>query len=124
MKLNSKCFLLAALMVMGFVSGASAAVKPIAFSCYHDVPEFGPDNPENNQFGPYICKIGQFDNVEEAVAHNYSTSNVYDSWSAFVTQLNSSLEAGAQECETAGPLCTDFSIDFETSIAFISTALP
>lgn len=116
MKLNSKCFLLAALIVLGFVSGASAAVKPIAFSCYHDVPEFGPDNPENNQFGPYICKIGQFDNVEEAVAHNYSTSNVYDSWSAFVTQLNSSLEAGAQECETAGPLCTDFSIDFETSI--------
>ena len=116
MKLNSKCFLLAALIVLGFVSGASAAVKPIAFSCYHDVPEYGPDNPENIQLGPYICKIGQFDNVEEAVAHNYSTSNVYDSWSAFVTQLNSSLEAGAQECEMAGALCTGFSIDFETSI--------
>ena len=122
MKLNSSSLVLVAFFALATTVESFAATKPIAFSCYHDVPESGPDNPDNpvnpdnNQFGPYICKIGQFDNVEEAVAHNYSTSNVYDSWSAFVTQLNSSLEAGAQECEMAGALCTGFSIDFETSI--------
>lgn len=116
MKLNSKCFLLAALIVLGFVSGASAAVKPIAFSCYHDVPEYGPDNPENIQFGPYICKISQFDDVDEAVAHNYTDSEIFDSWSDLVAQLTGSLVTSAQNCEMDPNSCTGVSIDFETSI--------
>ena len=117
MKLNSKCFLLSALMVLGFVAGTSAAIKPVAFRCYQDIPEYDPDDPDGYvQFGPYVCKIGQFDNVDEAVAHNYNDSNVYDSWSALVAQLNSRLVTSAQNCEMDLMFCTGIYFDFETSI--------
>ena len=116
MKLNSRFFFWTALIGLCVAVESFAATKPVAFSCYQDIPEYDPDEPVNFQSGPYICKIGQFDSADEAVAHNYSASNVYDSWSTLVEELNTRLVTSAQNCEMDPNSCTGVSIDFETSI--------
>ncbi len=116
MKLNSRFFFWTALIGFCAVVESFAAIKPVAFRCSQYIPEPDPDDPVYIQNGPYICKISQFDDVDEAVAHNYTDSEIFDSWSDLVAQLTGSLVTSAQNCEMDPNSCTGVSIDFETSI--------
>jgi hypothetical protein len=116
MKLNSSSLVLVAFFAFATTVESFAAIKPVAFRCSQYIPEPDPDDPVYIQNGPYICKISQFDDVDEAVAHNYTDSEIFDSWSDLVAQLTGSLVTSAQNCEMDPNSCTGVSIDFETSI--------
>lgn len=116
MKLNSSSLVLVAFFALATTVESFAAIKPVAFRCSQYIPEPDPDDPVYIQNGPYICKISQFDDVDEAVAHNYTDSEIFDSWSDLVAQLTGSLVTSAQNCEMDPNSCTGVSIDFETSI--------
>lgn len=116
MKLNSSSLVLVAFFAFATTVESFAAIKPVAFRCSQYIPEPDPDDPVYIQNGPYICKISQFDDVDEAVAHNYTDSEIFDSWSDLVAQLTGSLVTSAQNCEMDPNSCTGISIDFETSI--------
>lgn len=116
MKLNSSSLVLVAFFAFATTVESFAAIKPVAFRCSQYIPEPDPDDPVYIQNGPYICKISQFDDVDEAVAHNYTDSEIFDSWSDLVAQLTGSLVTSAQNCEMEPNSCTGVSIDFETSI--------
>ena len=80
MKLSSSSLVLVAFFAFATTVESFAAIKPVAFRCSQYIPEPDPDDPVYIQNGPYICKISQFDDVDEAVAHNYTDSEIFDSW--------------------------------------------
>lgn len=81
MKLNSKCFLLAALMLLGFTSGTFAAEQVFAYSC----------GESEDGFGPIECSLGQYSSEAAAIAQGYSEGFIFSTWTALVESLNSQL---------------------------------
>ena len=86
MKLNSKCFLLAALMLLGFTSGTFAAEQVFAYSCAETEDEFG-----QGGMGPIECNIGQYSSEAAAMAQGYSEGFIFSTWPALVESMNSEL---------------------------------
>ncbi|MBQ4292331.1 MAG: hypothetical protein II752_06330, partial [Muribaculaceae bacterium] len=117
MKLNSKCFLLAALMVMGFVSGASAAEKWTGIRCYDEYPE--PSYPDEIiQTFTKVCYISQFGNQDEAIEKGFRVGDLFSVWSGtggFREKLNNEIQEAMQICSGDG-LCYGFELRFETDL--------
>ncbi|SOE79978.1 Por secretion system C-terminal sorting domain-containing protein [Fibrobacter sp. UWT3] len=117
MKLNSKCFLLAALMVWGFVSGASAAEKWTGIKCNDEYPE--PSYPDEIiQTFTKVCYISQFGNQDEAIEKGFRVGDLFSVWSGtggFREKLNNEIQEAMQICSGDG-LCYGFELRFETDL--------
>lgn len=117
MKLNSKCFLLAALIVLGFVSGASAAEKWTGIKCNDEYPE--PSYPDEIiQTFTKVCYISQFGNQDEAIEKGFRVGDLFSVWSGtggFREKLNNEIQEAMQICSGDG-LCYGFELRFETDL--------
>lgn len=113
MKLSSKCFLLAALIVLGFVSGASAAEKWTGIKCYDEYPD-----DEYAQIFTKVCYVGQFASQDEATEKGYSGDDMASVWGGtdgFLEKLNRGIHGAMQSCSWDG-MCYGFELRFETDI--------
>jgi len=113
MKLNSKCFLLSALLVLGLVAESSAAEKWTGIRCYDEYPD-----DEFAQTFTKVCYVGQFDSQDEAAEVGYGVDNmasVWDGADGFREKLNAGIYDAMQNCSWDG-MCYGFELRFETDL--------
>ena len=113
MKLNSKCFLLSALMVLCLVAGTSAAEKWTGIRCYDEYPD-----DEFAQTFTKVCYVGQFDSQGSAVEKGYGADNMASVWGGtdgFREKLNAGIHDAMQSCSWDG-MCYGFELRFETDL--------